>query len=192
MTSRFWTASQSGIRLPLSGGGAAPAGVTWDPASRTPSADWTLTLGNLTAERTANSSFHGYVRATAAKLSGTVVHNIDALNSAGATIVGFSTAAETGQLGAAGGESIGWFDTGGIIINGGQVASGKTFVQADLLQLEKISNILNFYKWVAGAWALQHSENMVGYGVAGLAYPTAMSSSGFAFGMKLSSNFTGF
>jgi hypothetical protein len=170
---------------------AAVAGATWDPTTATPFADWTPSNGNLTVERTANSSFHGYVRATTSLVNGSFSVTIDALSGAGfQAVVGIVTPSEVQYPGNdAAGYGIGYFDNGNIQFAAASVASVATYTVGDVIKIVKTGAVFDFYK----NGVLVHTEDTSTFGVAPIAaaaYPEFYSGSGFAFGSKATADFS--
>jgi hypothetical protein len=106
--------------------------TTWAAAT-----DWTLTNGNLTAERTATADFWAPIKASSAKTNGTVIHTINAIGSAGLNSVGLSTGTVSGSLGSdASGNDIAYDAGGSVTFAGATVAGGPyaTWTTADVMR----------------------------------------------------------
>ena len=129
------------LRTPLA---AVPAssGSTWAAAT-----DYTLTNGNLTAERTADATTDAIIFSNNAKTNGTIIFTIDNMGSGGFRVVGVSDGTETLYMGAEPtGKGIGWFSDGNVFFESGVAATYATWTAADALKIVKAAGVFTFYK----------------------------------------------
>jgi hypothetical protein len=168
---------------------AAPTSTTWAAAT-----DWTLTNGNLTAERTGTADFWAPIKASAAKTNGTVIHTINAIGSAGLNSLGLSTGTVSGSLGSdVSGNDIGYDASGTVTFAGTTVAGGPyaTWTTADVIKIVKAAGLVSFYKNNVLQVTVDTTSGTYGVGtiMAGNAYPAITTQ--HATGFKTTTDFSG-
>jgi hypothetical protein len=179
MTSRFWRAGSNNAISPSCnvlanvGGGA---GTTWSPAT-----DWTLTNTNLTAERTANTSFWGLIFGSAAKQTGEFIVTVDDIGTGP-----FPAAIGMGLLDLA---NYPGFDAKGIsywsdgsITGVGAAGTYATYTTADLIKVARTPTTVSFYKKIAGSFTLQDTITLATFSTGDMnnvaTYPAAANGNG--------------
>jgi hypothetical protein len=188
--------TSSSITVAAAGGGGT--------AVFAPATDYTRTNGNLTTQRTANTTGSSYSDlADTARVNGTFIFHIDALQATGSTFIGLHTGGLTNDFPGHGftGNGIGYnVSTGDIWFYGGPQTTVATATVGDNIKVGKAANNISFYKQTGGAGAynllVTINADSPGYGtppapVSGAAYPVVSGFSGFDFGSKVTADFSG-
>lgn len=128
----------------LSGSGSVAAATTWATA-----ADWTLTNGNLTAERTGTTVFNGLIKTVGTSTNGTIIFTIVAAGATTEAQVGLATTsfASPNRLGLDNeGFGLGYSQDGQIKCSGGTMTTVATYTTGDVIKFIPTGAAIAIYK----------------------------------------------